>query len=130
MVRMRLALTHLHDYGVQVVKRNSLIKAACECAPSKSGLASVNPATFSKIDLRAHDQTTCLELVAELEHRGFIRKTRVDGVFAVVKDQKALTDARSQYLDPLARILDYVRAILSRSVEGSGTPVVLSSSNP
>jgi hypothetical protein len=61
-------------------------------------------------------------LVAELEDRGFIKKTSVDGVFAVVKDQKKLRDARSEYLDPLAHILDYVGAILSGVVQGCRTP--------
>lgn len=53
-----------------------------------------------------------LDLVAKLEHQGFIRKTSTDGRFVVIREQKKVSDARSNYLDPLARILDYVSAIL------------------
>ena len=72
---------------------------------------------FSDIDLAAEDQTSYLELVAELEHQGFIQKSPTSGVFAVVKEQKKVTDARSKYIDPLARISDFVRTARSVSVQ-------------
>jgi len=81
-------------------------------------------------DLRTEDQPACLELVAELENRGFVRKTSVDGVFGVTKDQEKVRDARSEYLDPLARILDYVRAIHSGVVQGPRKPSCILGSNP
>ena len=34
LVRMRLALTHIHDHEVQVVEKNSLMKAIREYVPS------------------------------------------------------------------------------------------------
>jgi hypothetical protein len=68
---------------------------------------------FLDIDLAAVDQTAYLELFAELEHHGFIQKSSTNGVFAVVKEQKVLTHARSNYLDPLAHISNYVRPLRS-----------------
>lgn len=55
--------------------------------------------------------------MTELERQGFIRKSSSNGTLVVVREQESVTDARSKYLDPLARILDYVGAIRSRLIQ-------------
>jgi hypothetical protein len=80
------------------------------------GVAFRSLTIFSTTDLAAEDQTVYLELVAELEHQGYIQKTPANGVFAVVKEQKKVTDARSRYIDPFASISNYVRT--GRSILG------------
>jgi hypothetical protein len=71
---------------------------------------------FSNIDLATKDHAAYLDLVAELEQQGFVQKRSSDGVLVVVREHK-VTDARSKYLNPLARILDYVGAIRPRIVQ-------------
>jgi hypothetical protein len=76
------------------------------------GVAFRSLTIFSTTDLAAEDQTVYLELVAELEHQGYIQKSPAN----VVKEQKKVTDARSRYIDPFASISNYVRT--GRSILG------------
>jgi hypothetical protein len=84
---------------------------------------------FLDIGLAAEDQTAYLELLTELEHQGFIQKSSMNGVFAVVKEQKVLTHARSNYLDPLAHISDYVRHFVPNSSEHPASSLPSSTTN-
>ena len=61
------------------------------------------------LDLAADDQAAYRELVTRLQHEGFIQKSSRNGSFAVVNEGRKATDARSNYIDPLAHISDYVR---------------------
>jgi hypothetical protein len=113
-VRMRLALTHIQDDEVQVIEKDSLMKAACECAHHCLRVAFHSLTKSLGLDLAADDQTAYQELVARLQHEGFIQKSSRNGSFAVVNEGRKVTDARPDYIDPLAYISDYVRT--SRSI--------------
>jgi hypothetical protein len=67
---------------------------------------------LSRLDLAADDQIAYRELVAKLQHEGFIQKSSTNGPFTVVNEGRKVTDARLNYIDPLAHISDYVRTKL------------------
>ena len=105
LVRMRLALSYIHDHELEVVEKESLMKAAREYTLSRSRCCLT---IISTSDVAIKDKTMYLDLVAELEDQGFIQRTFCTDTFAVTKEQEKVKDARSRYLDPLARISDYV----------------------
>lgn len=111
-VRMRLALTHIQDSEVQVIEKDPLMKAARECAHHCLRVAFHGlTKSLSDLDLAADDQTAYRELVARLQQEGFIQKSSRNGSFTVVNEGRMVTDAWSDYIDPLAYISDYVRTI-------------------
>ena len=106
---MRLVLTHIQDDEVQVIEKDSLMKAARECAHHYLRVAFHSLTKSLELDLAADDQTAYQELVTRLQHEGFIQKSSRNGLFAVVNEGRKVTDARPDYIDPLAYISDYVR---------------------
>ena len=63
------------------------------------------------------DHKAYLELMTKLEHQGFVQRNSKNGLFVAVEEQK-VTHARFKYIDPLARISDYVcifRYVLGRA---------------